>query len=53
MCSEGIGVLKSDYEVLRWYLCAAEYGHRKTQHNLGLMCCVGIGFPQDDEERFK
>ena len=35
---------------MRWYLKAAEQGHRPAQNNLGFMYANGEGVPQDNTE---
>ena len=40
-------------EAVRWYRKAADQGNARGQHNLGIMCEIGQGVPQDYAEAAK
>ena len=53
MYDEGRGVIKDDYEAVKWYRKAAEQGYASAQHNLGVCYANGEGVTQDDVEAVK
>ena len=53
MYDNGQGVPQDYAEAMKWYRLAAEQGHAKAQHNLGIMYDNGNGVPQDYAEAVK
>ncbi|MDR0466903.1 MAG: sel1 repeat family protein [Deltaproteobacteria bacterium] len=47
MYGTGRGVAKSDVKAAEWYSKAAEQGHAKAQHSLGVMHFQGQGVIRD------
>jgi hypothetical protein len=50
MHHNGEGVLQDTAEAACWYRKAADQGHAKAQHDLGLLRDAGEGVPQDRAE---
>lgn len=50
---EGDGIPQNYLEAAGWFRIAAERGHLKAAHNLGLMCEQGEGLPEDAAEAAK
>ena len=48
MYTNGMGMPENDAEAVKWFRTAAEQGHARAQHNLGLMYANGTGVPQVD-----
>ena len=53
MYADGLGVLQSDKEAVKWYRMAAEQGERRAQYYLGNMLAEGLGVPQDYKDAAK
>ncbi len=53
MYKKGCGVTKNDQEAIKWFIKAAEQGHKKAQLNLGLMYKKGCGVTKNDQEAVK
>ena len=47
MYCDGRGVEKNESKAVEWYLKAAEIGHGKAMHNLGLFYETGRGVEKD------
>ena len=53
MYAEGQGVPQSYTDAIKWFRLAAEQGHVRAQHNLGVQYLSGQGVPQSDAEKVK
>jgi len=50
---EGIGVVKNDYEAIKWYKESARQGNANAQYNLGYCYLNGIGVKKNYDEAHK
>lgn len=50
---EGIGVVKNDYEAIKWYKESARQGNANAQYNLGNCYLNGIGVKENYDEANK